>query len=192
MSKSFEFESESPVIAFPQRIVAKDFFFNELFKVTIHRTGEFYIEKAKDNKKKSFLKKRFWLSKLIRDLINIPEKNYIPEYLFNTIDILREFVSREDLSYAIFWFTLAEDKKVLFYNSSFKYSSTKEEKQLSPKTFSYILKSLNLLEATTIFNRNFRTLSEYKWLLRKTKARYKVKYLAMKSEKEETFKNYYL
>lgn len=192
MRESIESESKLPVTAFPQRIMAKDFFFNELFKVTIHHTGEFYIEKAKDSKKKSFLKKRFWFSKLIRDLFNIPEKNYIPEYLSNTIDVLREFVSREDLSYATFWFTLAEDKKVLFYNSSFKYSNIEEEKPLSPKTFSSILKSLNLLEATTVFNRNFRTLSEYEWLLRKTKARYKIKYLAMKLEKEETFKNYYL
>lgn len=199
MSKLFE--SESSIMEFPQRIVAKDYFFNGLFKITIYPTGEFYIEKEENIQEKLFSKKSSWFLGLIRRLFNVSKKDYIPDYLFNSINRLslfnninklKEFVVNKDIEYASFWFTTVEDKKVLFYNGSLKYSNERVERPISPRTFSSILKGLGLLEAKTVFNRNFRNFSEYEWLLNSTKIKHKVKYLAMKLENGETFKNYYL
>lgn len=199
MSKLFE--SESSIMEFPQRIVAKDYFFNGLYKITIYPTGEFYIEKEGNIQEKLFSKKSSWFLRLIKRLFNVSEKNYIPDYLLNivnslsllnSINKLKEFVGNKNIEYASFWFTTVEDKKVLFYNGSLQYQNERVERPISPRTFSSILKGLGLLEAKTVFNRNFRNFSEYEWLLNSTKIKHKVNYLAMKLENGETFKNYYL
>lgn len=201
MNKIFEFESESSITKFPQRIVAKDYFFNGLYKITVHHIGEFYIEKKGNNQEKSFSKKSSWFLRSIKRLFNVSKKNYIPDYLLNIVDNpsllnsinkLKEFVGNKNIEYASFWFTPIENEKVLFYNGYLKYPNERVERPISSKTFSSILKGLGLLEAKTVFNRNFRNLSEYKWLLNSTKIKHKINYLAMKLENEETFKNYYL
>lgn len=186
------FELGHPITKFPQRIVAKDYFFNGLYKITVHQTGEFYIEKEGNAWEKLFSKRSSWFLKLVRKLFNIHEKYYIPDHLLNNINKLKEFVSNENIEKASFWFTQSNEGKVLFYNGSLTYLNEIVERPISSKTFSSILKGLGLSEAKTIFNRNFRNLSEYEWLLNSTKIKHKVKYLAMKLENEETFKNYYL
>lgn len=186
------FELGTPITKFPQRVVAKDYFFNGLYKITIYCTGEFYIEKEKNTKDKLFSKRSSWFLKLVRRLFNIHEKYYIPDHLLNSINKLKEFVSNENIKQASFWFTQSNEGKVLFYNGALKYSNARVMSSISSKVFSSTLKGLGLSEAKTIFNRNFRNLSEYEWLLNSTKAKHKIKYLAMKLENEETFKNYYL